>query len=388
MSSDNSIITLYVIFGMSKKEIKIIFTGGGSGGHTFPAVSIIDALVSHNYLKLDEIAYLGSKRGIEAQVIAEKGIDYNSIPTGKLIRKFSFRLFIEFIHFLRGVVVAYKIIWKKYPQSQIIFSTGGFVSLPVVLAASLKKKKIFVHEQTAVLGLANRIAIFFCHFFFYSFESTKNYLKDNRKTTSIHSGYPIRENFLNKKLYPVIKNKFKINKSSINTKPVLLVLGGGNGSQLINRLMANNLAALKEHFQIVHQVGNKFKKEYAVNDNQIIEKEKDYYIFSFSQELPRLLKEADICLARSGAGTVWEMIALKKKVLFIPLAIAQKNEQYHNAQNALKYLTGSIIEERQIASITLVDELLKIINKKSNNRLAAFPQASKIICQKIIQEMN
>ena len=374
---------------MSKKEIKIIFTGGGSGGHTFPAISIIDALISHNYLKPKEIAYIGSEHGIESQIIPKKGINYDSIPTGKLIRKFSFRLLIEFINFIRGVVMAYKVIWKKYPHSQIIFSTGGFVSLPVVLAASLKKKKIFVHEQTAVMGLANRIAIFFCHFFFYSFESTKNYLKDNKKTTYIYSGYPIREIFLNKKLYPVNKSQFKINKkSTINAKPILLVLGGGNGSQLINHLIANNLTSLKEHFQIIHQVGNKFKKEYAVSDNQIIEKEKDYYIFSFSQELPYLLKKADICLARSGAGTVWEMIALKKKVLFIPLAIAQKNEQYHNAQNALKYLRGNIIKERQIATISLVDKLLKLSNKKTNLKLAIFPQATKIICQKIIQEIN
>lgn len=315
----------------------VYFTGGGSGGHVVPARTLISELGAEGDY---EIYYIGGVKGIEAEIMPPLVNRYYGISTGKLRRYFSFENFVDLLRVLRGLFQSLTILIKA-PRDSLVFSFGGFVSIPPVLAAKVLGLEVFVHEQTTRAGLANKIAAKVASKVFLSFESSKIFYPEAK---CVLSGYPIRERIFKGPWHQQIKvASYDID---LAAKPTIFVTGGGNGAECLNRIIADNLDKLLSQFQIVHQVGAPHIEKYSKLERV------GYYPVAFvSEEIIDLMKFSSVVVARAGAGTVSELMALGKKAIYIPLAIAQKNEQYHNAM-AAKELNGSVvIEEKDLGSV-------------------------------------
>lgn len=312
----------------------LVFTGGGSGGHVMPALTIIKKVNAEGRYN---IHYIGGIASIERDLVKDYNLTYHPIHTGKLRRYLSLENLKDVLRIVLGLFDSLKVLSHFNKKETLIISTGGFVSVPVVLAGRLLGKKIFIHEQTSRVGLANRICSFFANKVFISFEESFNYF-DRSKT--FYSGYPLREDCYTETINPVTINGRLLNNS---TKPIMFITGGGNGAQLINKLIERNFSLLTERFVVVHQVGKTFIDHYKKLNHP------DYIPLAFvGPEMIDLMKLATVTVSRSGAGTVCELIAVGKKSIYIPLRIAQKNEQFHNALEAQKKLGSIVIEEKDL----------------------------------------
>lgn len=335
----------------------VVFTGGGSGGHVIPAITLIKELQSQNACS---IAYIGGRSGIESEIVPALGVPYSGISTGKLRRYLSVENFIDIFKVFMGFVQSLGILLKYRLKHQLlIFSTGGFVAVPVVFAAKIVGAKVFIHEQTSRVGLANKLCSMVADKVFYSFEESQKFFPEGK---SYYSGYPLRREIEEKGgSVPPLKSLAHLQIEG-REKPLFFVTGGGNGSLIMNQLVERHLNDLKKDYLIVHQVGEKFVKDYSKFHDA------HYLALGFiGEEMVSLMREADIVLSRAGAGTVCELIALNKKSIFIPLKIAQKNEQYWNAMEAVKKCNSLIIEEDQVGQLDLV-KTLKDFLKESDKR--------------------
>lgn len=341
----------------------IVFSGGGSGGHVIPALTLINEIQKNGI----SVSYIGSKNGIERNLVQESHIPYYPIATGKLRRYFSLQNFIDPLKIIFGFLQA---ICKLLPlkcKHTLIFSTGGFVSVPVVAAARVLGFKVFIHEQTSRVGLANKIAGKFAHKIFISFESSKSFFPSSKV---ILSGYPVRaECFTSELQHKLVAG---VDLESLK-KPLIFITGGGNGSLLLNEAVKQELSQLKNKYFIFHQVGSNFIKEYEAFEDE------DYKAVAFiSDGMIDLFKKAEVIISRAGAGTVCELIALGKASVFVPLKIAQFNEQWHNAQEA-KDRVGSII----ISEDDFKDTKLMQLNPEQTNISPIKNTATKIILEAI-----
>ena len=324
----------------------LIFTGGGSGGHVMPALTILKKI---NEKKEFDIHYIGGINSIERELVRDYELTYHPIHTGKLRRYLSVENMKDVFNVFLGLIDSFRVLGKFNQKDALVFSTGGFVSVPVVIAAKIQGKKVFIHEQTSRVGLANKLSSIVADKVFISFEESFKYF--NPKKT-FFSGYPLREECYSDIINPVIVNGRNLNNE---TKPILFVTGGGNGAQLINKLIGKNFSELTQKYIIVHQAGKSFIDEYSKL------KHPDYLPLAFiGKEMIDLFKLATVTVSRSGAGTVCELIAVGKKSIFIPLKIAQKNEQYYNALEANKKLGSIVIEEKDLSDKSFLDALLKI----------------------------
>jgi len=315
----------------------IVFTGGGSGGHVMPALTLIDELRRRGG---HDISYIGSHTGIEREVVTRRDIPYTAISTGKLRRYLSLENLTDVGRVMWGTLQALG--WFLRRPRGLVFSTGGFVSVPVVVAGRLTGQTVFVHEQTSRAGLANRLAAKFAHAVFVSFEASTSLFPPGKTEVS---GYPLRAACFAPAEGPVMVGGRDLTQIE---GPVLFLTGGGNGSKLLNEWLRDHLPQLQERFFVVHQVGKAFAEEYAALDG-------DRYVSSaFVDDMIGVLRRADVVVSRAGAGTVQELMALGKRSLFVPLAIAQKNEQYHNAMEAHERLGSIVVTEAELADADLL----------------------------------
>lgn len=323
----------------------VVFTGGGSGGHVMPALTLIDELRRRGGF---DIAYVGSHTGIERQIVTGKGVPYTAISTGKLRRYLSVENLTDIGRVAWGTLQAFG--WFLRRPRGLVFSTGGFVSVPVVVAGRLTGQTVYVHEQTSRAGLANRLAARFAHAVFVSFEASRALFPSGKTEVS---GYPLRPACFAAEDRPVQVAGRDLSEVD---GPILFLTGGGNGSKLLNEWLRDHLPRLRERFFVVHQVGKMFAEEYAQHDDE------RYVSTAFVDDMIGVLRRADVVVSRAGAGTVQELMALGKRSLFVPLAIAQKNEQYHNAMEAHERLGSVVIEEGELPTadlVALAEELLE-----------------------------
>ena len=324
----------------------LIFTGGGSGGHVMPALTILKKI---NINKEFDIHYIGGISSIERELVRGYELKYHPIQTGKLRRYLSIENFKDTMRVFLGLVDSFKVLWAFNRKETLVFSTGGFVGVPVVIAAKIQGKKVFIHEQTSRVGLANKICSLFADKIFISFSDSFKYFNKNK---TFFSGYPLREECYTENINNVVLEGRLLNDSSL---PILFITGGGNGAQLLNKLILRNIDVLALRFLIVHQVGKSFIDEYKKIQH------KNYIPLSFvGTEMIDLFKLATVTVSRSGAGTVCELLAVGKKSIYIPLKIAQKNEQFYNALEAHKKLGSIIIEENELTDESFLVALHEI----------------------------
>ncbi len=336
-----------------RSEKRVVFTGGGSGGHTMPALA-----VAKEFINKLSLFYIGSKNGIENSIIKTqlRGIPYYPISTGKLRRYISFKNFIDIFKVFLGIVESFFILIRIKPD--LIFSTGGFVSVPPVIAARILRIKIIIHEQTIDAGLANKISAKFADRILLTFEESRKHF-DSSKT--FVTGIPLR-----KEIFGCSKRD-SISYFGFNNDPVIFITGGGLGCAIINEAVIQSAEELLSRFNLIVQTGNSadggdYKRMVELKNTLSPELNKKIRVYNFiTDDLNLVYGAADLAVGRSGAGTVNELAALRIPAVYIPLAIATGNEQFKNA-DAVKKLGGAIIiEEDKFTPVLLRDTIESVV---------------------------
>lgn len=314
---------------------RIILTGGGTAGHVTPNIALLPRLKELGY----DIQYIGSYTGIEKELIEPFGIPYHGISSGKLRRYFSVQNFTDPFRVLKGFREAHKLIRQLKPD--VIFSKGGFVSVPVVLAGKRCKVPVIIHESDMTPGLANKIAIPTAAKVCCNFPETLKSLPEGK---AVLTGSPIRQELLSgNKIAAMDMCHFT------SDKPVILVIGGSLGAVAVNNAVRETLPELLKDFQIIHLCG-KGKMDESLKDVE------GYCQFEYiKNELRNLFALADIVISRAGANAICELLALHKPNLLIPLsANASRGDQILNARSFERQGFSLVLEEEQLTKETLL----------------------------------
>lgn len=324
---------------------KILLTGGGTAGHVTPNLALIPGLKEMGY----EIRYIGSHTGIEKKLIENEGIFYYGISSGKLRRYFDKKNFTDPFRVVKGYFDALKIIKEYHPD--ILFSKGGFVSVPVVLAARKCRVPIIIHESDMTPGLANKLAIPHAVKVCHTFPETAAYLPSEK---AVLTGSPIRAELLagdSKKGFAICSFKPGL--------PVILIIGGSQGSAAINEAVRNDLPNLLQKYQIVHLCG-KDKLDHS------LEGITGYKQFEYATDsLKDLFAMSDIIISRAGSNAICEFLALKKPSLLIPLpAKASRGDQLLNAESFQKQGFSEILLQESLNAQSLASSIEHIFLQK------------------------
>ena len=347
---------------------KILFTGGGSAGHVVPNIALIEEILSND---LAEVCYMGTD-GIEKSLIAEWKIPYYEISCPKLIRGGGFSAFKKNLKipsaFFRAVKQAKK--GMEIIKPDLVFSKGGYVALPVTFAAKSLKIPCYAHESDFSPGLANKLSSRFCKKVFTSFPETARKLKRGE-----YSGAPMRRSVLSASKAEARK-KWNIGFH----EQVLLIFGGGSGSAAINAAVRSQLKTLTQNCVVLHVCGK---------GNTVQSTVKNYRQFEYITEMGEAYACADAVVARAGAGTVFELMALKKPSLLIPLEGQTRGDQAENAEYFRSKGLCRVLSQRNLSRLsaevqkTLTDENLK--KRLAENR---FTPANPLILQELTRELK
>jgi len=298
----------------------IAFTGGGTGGHIYPGLAV--AAVLRESCPQLRIVWIGGKGGLDKTIVESSGIEFFGIASGKLRRYFSLWNFFDIFKIIAGFFSAFFLLKKIKPA--LLFSKGGFVRVPPVLAAAALGISVFTHESDFSPGLATRINARFAKKIFTAYEKTALFFKPKYRSKIIVCGNPVREAF-----YHADAEKGRQFLKVPSGEKILLVLGGSQGAKEINGLIAECLMELVNYFFVVHQTGGSGDGLALGGMNQ-----GSYLPLPYIKcEMPDVLASASLVLGRSGAGTVWECAAAGKAMLLVPLCgSGTRGDQVENAR--------------------------------------------------------
>lgn len=341
---------------------KILLTGG----HLTPAVSLIPELKKKGF----KIFFVGRKFAMEQDSspseefieITKLKIPFYQISTGRLQRRLTLYTLKSLIKIPLGFFKSLKFLKSIKPD--VILSFGGYIALPVSLAAKIMGIKIVTHEQTVTIGLANKIISKLSDLILVSHEESLKYFP---KDKTVLTGNPLREEiFLDK----------KINIFPNNYNPVIYITGGNQGSHAINQSVGKNLNNLLKKYSIIHQTGSgvnfkDFKRLYEIKKNLPKELKEKYQVFPYidSKNIGSVFKKCCLIISRSGANTISEAIALKKPAIFIPLPSSAGDEQFKNAQKLENLGVAKIIDQKNLERDLLnsIDDMIVNIQQFKNN---------------------
>ena len=320
----------------------IILTGGGTAGHCTPHLAILPELKK----KFDNIYYIGSFNGVEKEIISQVGIPYYSISTAKFRRNLSLKNLAIPYSVLKGVHEAKQIIKELKPN--VIFSKGGFVSVPTVIAGAKLKIPIVAHESDLTVGLANKISARYCDKVLTTFEETASSLKNG-----LFLGAPVRKSlFINRSEETLNSFGFK------NKLPVLLVTGGSLGAKAINDTLREALPIILSKYNVIHLCGK---------GNLIESNFSGYYQAEYMHDVGRAFSIADVCVSRAGSNTIFELLALKKNCLLIPLPkTASRGDQILNANYFYNRGLVNVLDQEKLSKDTLIEEIDKTYKNRFN----------------------
>lgn len=324
---------------------RIVLTGGGTAGHVTPCIALLPALTNEGY----DIHYIGSYYGIEQKLIEEYNIPYYGISSGKLRRYFDIKNFTDPFKVVKGYFEACKILKKLKPD--ILFSKGGFVTVPVVLAAKKCRIPIIIHESDMTPGLANKIAIPAAKKVCANFPETMSHLPADK---AVLTGTPIRkELFSGNKIRGLDFCNFTAN------KPVIMVIGGSSGSKKINDVIRGMLPTLLRDYQIIHLCGKG-------NLNSKLDGLDGYAQYEYiKEELSDLFAASNLIISRAGANAICEILALRIPNILIPLSQkASRGDQILNAESFEHQGYSYILKEEDLT----VSSLLTAIESVTKNK--------------------
>lgn len=351
---------------------RIVLTGGGSAGHVTPNIALLPMLREEGF----DIHYIGSYEGIEKKLMEDFDVPYYGISTGKFRRYLDPKNFTDPFRVVKGYQEAKKIL--KNIQPDIIFSKGGFVSVPVVRAAAALKIPCIIHESDMTPGLANRLCIPVASKVCCNFPET---LKLIPKEKAVLTGSPIREELRSG------NKKAALSLCNLHTsKPIVLVIGGSLGAQAINKVVRSALPKLLQDFQIIHICGK------DKIDNLLLNKA-GYAQFEYLKtELKDIFAAADIVVSRAGANAISELLALRKPNLLIPLpAKSSRGDQLLNAASFEAQGFSVVITEENLDEDILVDKIQELYfmrlsyieNMDKSNQMDAIDTIVRLIKQEI-----
>jgi len=323
---------------------KILLTGGGTAGHVTPNIALISGLKA---LGLD-IHYVGTRNGMERGLIAKTGLPYHHISAGKLRRYFSFRNFTDLFRIMLGFFQSLVLMIKLRPS--VLFSKGGFVSCPVVWAAWVCGVPVVIHESDITPGLANRLSIPFAKKVCFSFPETEAHLPSAKREAT---GLPVRD-----ELFKGDAERGRELCGFGDEKPAIVVIGGSLGAQAVNEAVRGGLDSLLENFNVCHICGKGGKAPGS---------RPGYSQFEYvNEELPDIFAMADMVISRSGATTLFELLALRKPALLIPLGTAaSRGDQILNAQSFEKQGYAKILLQDGITGAILADSVSKFYERRN-----------------------
>lgn len=349
------------------KKITVAFAGGGTGGHIYPGLAIADELkelCKKNDYNL-HLVWLGSSRGYDKDIVESSvGIDntcsvnkFYGIPSGKLRRYFSFKNFTDIFKIAAGCIASFFILLKIKPA--VVFSKGGFVSVPPCFAAKILHIPVVTHECDFTPGLATKINSHFASKILLSYKETEEYLSKEMASKSLVTGNPVRPVFYSTD-EKIGKDFVKFNYSK-KTKPVLLVMGGSLGAKQINDLVYENIEWLCEKFYVIHQTGRQ-KETFDVPESV----KDSYRPFEFIYEqMPHVMQYADVIVSRAGANSLWECAVLTKPIILIPLCgSGTRGDQVDNAEYFEKQGAAAVLKGEYVSSNGLKNALTSLLDAK------------------------
>lgn len=325
---------------------RIVMTGGGTAGHVTPNIALIPGLKELGY----EIHYIGTEKGIERKLIEKEGIPYHIVNAGKLRRYLDLKNLTDTLRITQGFMQSLAIIRKLKPS--IVFSKGGFVSSPVVWAAWMNRIPIVIHESDYSPGLANKIAIPFAKSICYTFPETEKYIS---KEKGVLTGIPVRES-----LFSGDKRTGREICGFSDEKPVILVIGGSLGSEVINKSIRSNIKTILRNFQVCHICGKG-------NTDKNYEGIKGYKQFEYvREELSHLFAMADLIISRAGATVLYEILALRKPNILIPLSKkVSRGDQILNAESFKKQGLSYVIMEEELDKKSILEGIERVYKDRS-----------------------
>ena len=365
--------------------MRIVLTGGGTGGHLFPLIAVAKKLKQ----KLGpeaEFLYIGSGAPMEREVMENEGIVVRNVKSGKLRRYFSLQNVTDAFRIPIGIIQSLWILLRFLPDA--VFSKGGFASVPVVIAAWVYRIPVLIHESDAVAGLANQISAKFAKRIAVSYPSAKEYFPPE-KTALV--GNPVREDIIGGDP-GAGRAQFKLTGS----KPAVLVMGGSQGAQAINDAIVKILPQLLQRTQVIHQTGkNNYENvvrqaaEYGIKAGR-----EGYEVFPFmdSETLKNAFAVADLVISRAGANSISEIAANGKPAILIPLETAANNHQRMNAHDISKIGGALVLEETNLTQHLLLQKIEKVLDDKElaasmAEKMKAFyhPNADEVIANGVIE---
>ncbi|MDB2447202.1 undecaprenyldiphospho-muramoylpentapeptide beta-N-acetylglucosaminyltransferase [bacterium] len=351
----------------NSRNIKIVMTGGGTAGHVVPHLALLPGMKKRSW----ETFYIGSA-GIEKTMIEKTDVPFYTISAGKLRRYFSLQNFLDVFKVMFGCVQSLMFLMKIRPN--LVFSKGGFVSVPVAVAAWALRIPVVTHESDLTPGLANKIVKRFCKKILFTFPETSKYLP---KDIGVYVGSPVREEiFTGQK-----SDGYKVTGfSSEDSRPVVLVMGGSLGAKKLNDLIASDIADLTKEFRFVHLTG-KGKK--------VIENRDGYVSFEFlSEELKDVYAMTDLIVARSGANSIFEFLALNKPMMLVPLEAGSRGDQLQNATSFVESGFATLKREGELKEGDLLQALKELHSNSSEMKNAQSNFSSASAIEKVLEQIE
>lgn len=345
------------------KRGDIVFTGGGTGGHIFPGIAVINALEAQGIDK-DSFLWIGSGKGIEKEIIGRFGYRYLAIPSGKLRRYFSVANFFDLFKIFGGFVKIF--FYFLFHRPRILFSKGGYVSVPPVWAAHFLRIPVLTHESDLTPGLATRLNLRFSNKVFVPYQETKDKLKAYGEKVVV-SGNPVRSE--------ILQGDGQVGRRLVgapDSLPLILVSGGSQGAGAVNRAVDLILPQLCEVAFVVHQRGEKDGPSFS-----------HPHYFSrpfFGEEFPHLLAAAQLTICRAGAGTLWENGVTATPSILIPLEQGSRGDQLLNSELFEKAGAAKVVREEQTLSPHWFEILQEYLN--SPEKREAMSQCALKLCPK------
>ncbi len=346
--------------------MKIVFTGGGTAGHLFPILAIIRELRNVYPGTNLKIYYAGPKSQHGEVLLSQENVMVVDILCGKIRRYRSFKNIGDIFKVPLGIIQS--IFWLFFTAPDVVFSKGGYGSFPVAMASGFLRIPFILQESDIAPGLASKVTSKWALEIFTSFPDTEYFPKDK----TICLGNPIRLSLLNGNKEQA-KELFKL-----NNKPLLLILGGSQGSQIINQLILEILPDLKE-FEIIHQTGIANQKQTQAEANVVLSKEQKpfYHCLAFLNEkqLKNALAASDLVISRAGSGAIFEIASAGKPMVLIPLIGSAQDHQAKNAYKIAEVGAGEVIEEQNLKPHLFVQRVKSLFS--SPETLAIMAENSK-----------
>lgn len=325
----------------------IFFTGGGTAGHVFPGLAVAEEIRKTWHGK---IVWVGSKKGMERRFARQSGLEYESIPTGKMRRYFSLRNILDIFKILFGVIKSYRLCNRYKPV--LVFSKGGYVSVPLVFAAGRKGIPVITHESDTDPGLATKLNARTAAKICIAFEETKKYFEPSMQEKLVVTGNPVRKGISGgsaergRKLLGIPADK-----------KMIFVLGGSQGARQINDLIRKVLPDLESKYFILHQMGPAL---YVPSRDPL------YRTVDFiGEEMPDFLAAADLVVCRAGANTLAEISLLGKPAILIPLmGGAGRGDQVKNARLFKQYRAVEVLEGEEAVPEALKERIISIMEDR------------------------